>query len=141
MFEFSERSRCNLETCDDYLQALFNEVLIHHDCTILCGERGEEAQNEAFHIKSSTKQWPDSKHNITKVERVLGKKSQAVDVSPYPIDWKNKKRFYYFAGLVEGLAIRMGIDIIWGGDWDGDNDLDDQDLMDLVHFELELRKD
>lgn len=127
----------NLATCDAVLQVLFNEVIKHIDCSILVGERGEEAQNEAYDEDASTKRWPDSKHNLTKEEKEAGKKSQAVDVAPYPIDWENKKRFYYFAGFVKGLAIRMGIPIRFGGDWDGDNDLDDQKLMDLVHFELE----
>ena len=31
---------------------------------------------------------------------------------------------------------QMGIDLIWGGDWDGDTDLKDNAFDDLVHFEL-----
>jgi peptidoglycan L-alanyl-D-glutamate endopeptidase CwlK len=60
----------------------------------------------------------------------------AVDLAPYPIDWKNTKRFYHFAGIVLGVATEMGIRIRWGGDWDMDDDLDDQSFMDLVHFEI-----
>lgn len=70
----------------------------------------------------------DSKH--------LALPSRAVDVAPYPINWGDKKRFYHFAGYVQGLAAQLGISLRWGGDWDGDNDLNDQTFFDLVHFEL-----
>ena len=135
-YEFGERSRKNLDTCKLPLQWLFDEVINHIDCSILIGERGEEAQEEAFHRGASTKHWPESNHNLNKEEKASGKKVCALDAAPYPIDWENKKRFYYFAGIVKGISIRMGINIRWGGDWDEDNDLDDQTLMDLVHFEL-----
>ena len=62
--------------------------------------------------------------------------SRAVDVAPYPIDWSDRERFTYFAGFVKGIASQMGIDIIWGGDWDNDTDLKDNGFDDLVHFEL-----
>ena len=38
-----------------------------------------------------------------------------------------------------GIASQMGIDIIWGGDWDGDTDLKDNAFDDLVHFELKKK--
>ncbi len=60
----------------------------------------------------------------------------AVDIAPYPIDWKDHKRFYYLAGIVKGVASQMGIKVRWGGDWDSDNDLNDQSFMDLGHFEI-----
>lgn len=63
---------------------------------------------------------------------------------PYPIDWKNTKRFYFFGGMVKSVFTEMQLNgripmqyqLIFGGDWDNDNDLDDQKFMDLVHFEL-----
>ena len=45
-------------------------------------------------------------------------------------------RFYNFAGTVQGVAKMLNIKIRWGGDWDSDNDLKDQTLYDLPHFEL-----
>ena len=62
--------------------------------------------------------------------------SLAIDAAPSPIDWNDRERFFYFAGVVKGVAEEMGIKIRWGGDWDGDNDFDDQTFDDLVHFEL-----
>ena len=73
-------------------------------------------------------QYPNGKHNQ--------KPSLAIDVSPYPINWRDTKRFYYFAGVVKAAAYSLGLNIRWGGDWDSDNDFNDQTFMDLVHFEL-----
>jgi peptidoglycan L-alanyl-D-glutamate endopeptidase CwlK len=128
MPHFSERSLKKLETCDPELRCLFKEVIQHFDCSILCGHRGREEQDEAYHSKRSKKPWPESKHNRFP--------SIAIDAAPYPIDWKDKERFYYFAGVVKGIALKMGIDIRWGGDWDSDTEVDDQDFNDLPHFEL-----
>jgi hypothetical protein len=60
----------------------------------------------------------------------------AVDVAPYPVDWNDKERFYYFAGFVKGVASSLGISIRWGGDWNSDNNLKNQTFFDLPHFEL-----
>ena len=128
MYSFSDRSRKKLSTCHPQLQGLFNEIIKHHDCSILCGHRSEEDQNDAFSKNLSKLEYPNSKHN-----RLA---SRAVDVVPYPIDWNDRERFVYFAGLVKGVAIQMGIGIRWNGDWDSDNDLKDQNFMDLPHFEL-----
>lgn len=125
---YSEKSKERLATCDERLQYLFNEVIEHYDCTIIIGHRTEAEQNEAYRTGASTKQFPNSRHNTSP--------SLAVDVAPCPIDWKDTIRFYHFGGFVKGVAVRLGIPLRWGGDWDGDTDLHDQTLMDLVHFEI-----
>lgn len=127
-YPFSRNSADKLATCHLELQDVFNEVANICDCTILVGHRGREAQQEAFRTKLSQIDWPNSYHN--------SEPSHGVDVAPYPIDWADTKRFYHFAGIARGVAARMGIEIWWGGDWDGDMDLNDQKFMDLVHFEL-----
>ena len=128
MNTFSGKSKENLITAHPDLQILFNEVIKDFDCTILCGHRGQAEQDEAFRIKASKVKWPYSKHNLIP--------SMAVDVTPYPLEWKDEKRMYYFAGFVKEKAKELGIDIRWGGDWDSDTEVDDQDFNDLPHFEL-----
>ena len=128
MAKFGTLSEKHLRTCDPRLQILFREVVQTYDCTILVGHRGQEDQDKAVREGNSKVSWPNGRHN--------SKPSMAVDVAPHPIDWKNAKRFYHFAGYVQGKASEMGIKLRWGGDWDRDFDLDDQDFMDLVHFEL-----
>ena len=128
MYKFGTRSTKNLSEAHPDLQALFNEVIKHYDCTVIEGYRGEDEQNKACHAGASKLKFPQSKHNKTP--------SLAVDVCPYPIDWKDKDRFYHFVGFVKGVASQMGINIRCGADWDGDNDFKDQSFHDLPHFEL-----
>ena len=128
MNQFSRQSQEKLLECNPDLQELFTHVLQAHDCTIMEGFRGQEKQDEYYRTGKSKVKYPEGKHNR--------KPSMAIDVSPYPINWRDTKRFYYFAGIVKGIAASLNINIRWGGDWDSDNDLNDQSFMDLVHFEL-----
>lgn len=132
MPKFSQRSLSRLETCHEDMQKLFKEVVKHFDCTIIEGRRGKEAQDEYFRTGKSKLKWPNSKHNAQTPDL-----SRAVDVAPYPIDWKDKERFYYFAGVVKGIATQMDIPLRWGGDWDQDTQVHDQTFFDLPHFELD----
>ena len=128
MPKFSKRSEDRLMTCDPQLILLFNRVIKDIDCTILCGHREKREQQKAYNEKKSKVQYPNSKHNKYP--------SLAVDVAPYPIDWEDLKRFYYFAGYVKGVAQTSGIKIRVGADWDGDFHWKDQNFHDLPHFEL-----
>jgi peptidoglycan L-alanyl-D-glutamate endopeptidase CwlK len=128
MPQFSSQSLERLRTCHTSLQKVFNEVIKHVDCTILCGYRSEAEQQEAFRTGKSKVVFPNSKHNTNP--------SLAIDACPYPVDWNDTKRFYYFAGLVMGIAKNLGIELRYGGDWDSDFDLKDQNFFDLPHFEM-----
>jgi len=128
MNNFSERSLKALNTAHPDLQKLFNEVIKVIDCTVIYGHRGKIEQEDMVAKGYSKLYYPDSKHN--------GKPSQAVDAVPYPIDWNNRERFVFFAGIVKGIASQLNINIRWGGDWDSNNDLHDQTWMDLPHYEL-----
>lgn len=133
-YKFSETSKKHLSEAHIDLQILFHEVIKFIDCSVLVGYRNEVDQNLFFGTGKSEKRYPESKHN--KIP------SMAVDVAPYPINWDDLKRFYYFGGVVKGIAKMLlekkyiSHEIRWGGDWDGDNDLNDQNFNDLVHFEL-----
>ena len=128
MPRFSSKSKSKLDTCDKRLVKLFKEVVKKYDCTIIEGYRGKERQNEAYRKGNSKVKYPNGKHNQNP--------SIAVDVAPYPIDWTDRDRFHYFGGFVLGTARQMGLDVIWGGDWDNDTKTKDNSFDDLVHFEL-----
>ena len=131
MPRFGRKSRKNLETCDERLQKVFNEVVKTYDCTVTCGYRGEEDQNKAFEDGRSKVKYPKGKHNSNP--------SIAVDVYPYPINMKNLDRMIHFAGFVIGTAKSMGIDLTWGRDWYSDWLLSDRNkttFKDYPHFEL-----
>ncbi len=127
-FYFGTRSKKNLAEAHIDLQRLFNEVIKEIDCTVIEGHRPKAEQDRAYRAGNSKLRWPRSKHNK--------KPSFAVDVVPYPIDWRDTKRFYEFGKIVIRIAREMNIKIRWGGDWDGDGDYKDQSFNDLVHFEI-----
>ena len=128
MPSFSHSSWEKLGTCHEDLQRVFIEVVKTFDCTILEGKRSLERQRRLF-ARGKTKTM-NSKH--------LREPSQAVDVAPYPIDWYDLERFYFFGGYVLGVAQSMGIMLRYGGDWDQDWEVIDETWKDLPHFELVL---
>jgi peptidoglycan L-alanyl-D-glutamate endopeptidase CwlK len=124
------------------LRRIFNRVVPLFDCSIICGFRSEQAQNAAFLKNRSKVKWPNSNHN--KVP------SMALDAAPYDrtlsaVNWADTARFYYMAGIVKAVASQLlaegkiSHDLRWGGDWNGNishANSQDQDFMDLAHFEL-----
>jgi len=128
MPKFGSRSRKNLSTCHEDLQDLFNEVIKHVDCSVICGHRNKQEQNEAFEKKRTKVKYPNGRHNA--------KPSMAADVVPYPIDWDDRERFHLFAGFVLGVAQSMEINIRWGGDWNKNFEVDDNNFDDFPHFEI-----
>jgi peptidoglycan L-alanyl-D-glutamate endopeptidase CwlK len=128
MPKFGRKSKENLATCDEKLQKVFNEVIKHVDCSVLEGHRSEERQEKLFKEGKTKVHYPNGRHNASP--------SRAVDVVPYPIDWNDRERFHLFAGVVIGLARGMGISLRWGGDWNMNFEVDDNQFDDFPHFEL-----
>ncbi len=128
MPKFSTQSLHHLNSCDIRLQWIFNKIISIVDCTIIGGHRDEVRQELLFEDGATRLHYPKSSHNATP--------SLAVDVAPYPIDWSDEFRFWWFGGYVLATADVLGFPLRWGGDWDGDFDFKDQTLVDLVHFEL-----
>ena len=131
MAEFGTKSRLKLDTCDERLQNILNEVVEVYDCSILEGHRSIERQAELF--ASGRSKVKLGKHNAYP--------SLAVDVAPYPVDWMDRERFISFGAFLKGVAHEKGIKIRWGADWDSDWDFKDQHFDDLVHFELVIEEE
>ncbi len=128
MPEFSEKSKRILATCHPKLIALCNTAIMKVDFSIISGHREKEEQNQLFKDGKSHLTFPHSKHNKTP--------SMAVDLAPFPIDWEDTGRFKLLAGYLLGIAVALEIDITWGGDWNGDFDMENQRFHDLPHIEL-----
>lgn len=136
MPQFGKRSKQRLKGVDARLVNVLNEVVKYFDITVIEGVRSQKRQNELVaQGKSKTK---FSKH-ITGL---------AVDIAPYPIDWKARDDFHYLGGFVLGIATQMGVNVRWGGDWSSpslDKDVisgkekrttKDNNFDDMVHFEI-----
>jgi len=128
MYKFGKRSRARLKGIDSRLVNVLNELIKVMDVTIIEGVRSAETQNKYFKDGKSKLDGVNKKSN-----HQLGK---AVDLAPYPINWKESNRFYYMGGMVRGIAKQLNLKIRWGGDWDSDGETKDQTFMDLVHIEI-----
>jgi hypothetical protein len=135
MPSFGTASREQLDTVCPELVKVMEIVVKEYDISILEGRRSWARQAELLRQNKSKVGPGESKHNPP-TEGDDTWLSLAVDVAPYPIDWKDAKRFIYMAGLVIGIGRTLGFDIRWGGNWDQDQIiLDDQNFDDLPHFE------
>lgn len=135
MFPLTEIEKSRLATCEEDIQKVVGKVIEKWNINIIFGHRGKEDQDKAIAEGKTKLQWPNSKHNTTP--------SKAIDMCPVEvvgkrenIDWKDRERFSLFAGYVLGIAEAMGVGIRWGGDWDQDTEVKDNNFDDLVHFEL-----
>ena len=128
MPRFGTSSKKNLSSCDMRLQRLFEAVVKDFDCSVICGHRNKAEQRRAYQEGKSKLDWPRSNHNTFP--------SVAVDVVPYPVDWNDTRAFYFLAGMIKAKAKEMGLNVRWGGDWDGDGFFKDQTFHDLPHWEL-----
>ena len=128
MYKFGPRSRREMTNIHPDLKKVLNEVIKHVDCSVIEGHRSAERQNKLFEEGKTKVKYPNGRHNSNP--------SRAVDVVPYPIDWDDRERFHLFAGFVIGIAKSMEINLRWGGDWNMNFEVDDNNFDDFPHFEL-----
>ena len=130
MPRFGKRSRKRLKGVDDNLVKVLEKVVKYFDITIIEGLRSQERQEQLL---------ADGKTKVKFGKHCDGK---AVDIAPYPIDWRARDDFHYLGGFVLGIAASMGINIRWGGDWSSSSlkeearTTKDNNFDDLVHFEI-----
>ena len=130
---FSKKSGDILLTCCHEIQLICNKAIPIYDFTVIWGIRAQEEQDRLFHQGLSTKQYPDSKHNVIPPQEL----SDAVDIAPYPVNWKDLYRFIFLAGIMFSIAKQENINLRWGGNWDMDTEIiSDQTFQDLCHYEI-----
>lgn len=154
MNQYSEASKANLVGVHPDLILLFATVLPDMDHSIVSGVRTLEEQKEKFDQGLSKLIGLQSKHVISP-QRPLG---MALDVGPYDhtinaIPWPHKHdtlavrfrkvgQFYFFAGWVLKTAQillaegKMTHKVRYGGDWNQNTSLLDNNFDDIGHFEL-----
>lgn len=141
-FNFGQRSLDRIETVSIDLELVLREALMisPFDFTVVCGARGQEAQESAFENGTSKTQWPDSKHNVADSDgNEIAGRCNAVDVAPWingSIPWSDEGSFYVLAGVMMAASNIMNVPIRYGGDWSGEGLTEDQTFHDLGHYEL-----
>jgi len=121
------RSRKVLTECHPVFTLICEDLIQHIDFALIEGHRGEEAQELAFSKGLSHLHFDHSKHNK--------KPSDAIHAVPYPIDWEDRERFTFLAGMFIVTGRKYNAIIRWGGDWDQDGELRNNNFDDLAHFE------
>ena len=122
-----KRSNQVLDECHPIFRPICEDLIQHIDFALIEGYRGREAQELAYSKGLSNLHFGKSKHNV--------KPSNAIHAAPYPIDWDNRERFMFLAGQVIATGRNFGAIIRWGGDWNQDGDLRNNNFDDLCHFE------
>lgn len=129
---WSGRSLVVYVTLDPRLQQWVTRVRDEvSDITLLDGYRSRERQQRMYDAGLSKLKPGKSKHNI--------RPAQAVDFQPYPRPISNEKLWAalgYIVGRGMGIADDLGFQLRWGGDWDRDGELTDQEFDDGFHVEL-----
>lgn len=140
-------SAANRDECHAVLKNVLDSYIkiVPFDCSIICGWRSKEIQNELFKIGRSKVEWPNSKHNKTDLDG--NPESWAVDMIPYrlngqtDIPWKDPMPWAVMHGAMCSAATlnnikAKGFTLRWGGDWDSDWTWKDQSFHDRGHWEL-----
>jgi len=140
MAYFGKKSQERLDTCHKDMKVICTKVIKTFDFSILEGTRSLKQQQEYFRSGRS------KLDGVNKKSKHQSFPSLAVDIAPYPIDFKNnskaRARFYLLAGYMfqaSEMLFEAGITthkLRWGGDWDADKEFHDQSFDDLPHFEL-----
>jgi peptidoglycan LD-endopeptidase CwlK len=132
----SERSQQVRRELTSSLGAVVDSAIQHIDFQLIDGARTLQRQQALYRSGMSTLDGANkrSKHQISKLQP----KARAFDFLPYPLpdnDWDNRPLFSIYAGFFIGIGWTKGIELTWGGDWDGDFLWRDQTFHDFPHLE------
>jgi len=117
----NETSLKKLSTCHPDLQGLAKAVNEVYPIQVICGERNEADQDDAFKRGVSKKKFPESKHNINKEKGRYN--SHALDAVPDPdknpktLDWKDLEAFALMCEVFAQKADELGVKIRQGKDF------------------------
>lgn len=134
MRTWGEKSQAVVDTLDDQLEIVVTRIRDEVcDVSLLEGHRDQAKQNEYYYgdPQRSKLPWPEGKHNAYP--------SLAVDLQPYPRPQCTqvlRETLAYIAGAAVAIGREEGVTIRWGGDWDRDTQLGDQNFDDFFHLEI-----
>ena len=130
----SSRSKRVLSELSPGLVAVNESAIKHIDYSLICGARTTSEQQKLF---ADGKSKLDGIIKISKHQIYPGRlKAKAQDFIPAPFTtWDDRPLFTAYAYFIIGIGYEKGIELRWGGDWDGDFRWTDQTFHDLPHLE------
>lgn len=136
MPKFSQRSILTLEQADERLQKICNEAIKEIDFVVSYSYRTSEEQFSLYKKgrRLESGKWVKVGKTVTDKDGKFNKSyhnylpSYAVDLVPFPVDWKDIDRFKELGAVIKKVAEKLGIEIEWGGDW--------KTFKDYPHFQI-----
>ncbi len=137
-YKLGPASRKKLEGLHPNLVAVVTRAIevTTQDFTVLCGVR-TLAEQKKLYAQGRTKPgdivtWTLNSRHLPAADGL----GRAVDLAPYPIDWKTLSKFDAIATAMMQASKELGIPIRWGADWDQDGIARERGETDSPHFEL-----
>ena len=127
MFKFGKKSldKINNAKFHPKLRLLLVEAIKTSPLDFTVIETVRTIEQQRIYVAKGTSKTMKSRHIPSTNKSGL---CEAVDIAPYPIDWKNTARFKQLAEHIKKTAKALNINIVWGGDW--------KTLIDMPHYEL-----
>jgi len=153
-YHLGRTSKSRLDTCHPLLINVVEVAIVYSpmDFTVVCGYRGEVAQNSAYANGNSTKRFPQSMHNHLSDEQDMAEGyadalgiplSLAVDVAPWiggRLRWDRPWESRWLNGFILGIGIPLvaahSFYLRSGVDWDMDGDQKEHKFQDSPHIEI-----
>lgn len=107
------------------LKLLLNEAIKTSPIDFTVIETVRTLQQQKINVAKGVSKTLKSKHIPSNNKSGL---CEAVDIAPYPIDWKDIKRFIQLSQHIKNIAKKLNISIEYGGDW--------KTLKDYPHYQL-----
>ena len=127
MYKFGTKSLklLNSPKLHPKLRLLLNEAIKTSPIDFTIIETVRTIEQQRIYVAKGTSKTMKSRHIPSTNKSGL---CEAVDIAPYPIDWKNINRFIILSQHIKNIAKKLNISITWGGDF--------KTFFDAPHYEL-----
>ena len=137
-FKLGKQSTQKLQGVHPALVLVVNRAiaLSSQDFMVTCGLRTEDEQSRLYAqgrtIPGPIVTWTMQSRHMPDRDGL----GRAVDLTPFPVDWKTPSKFDAIAKSMFAASKELGIPIRWGADWDKDGNPREKGESDSPHFEL-----
>lgn len=127
MFSFSKKSleKLNNPKVHPKIRELFLEAIKNSPIDFTVIETVRTLEQQKLNVAKGVSKTLKSRHIPDTNKSGL---CEAIDIAPYPINWKDIERFKLLSKYIKQTANTLGIPITWGGDW--------KSFKDYPHYEL-----
>ena len=127
MFKFGTKSLRLINNAKFHpkLKLLLTEAIKTSPIDFTVIETVRKIEQQKIYVAKGTSKTMKSKHIPSVNKSGL---CEAFDIAPYPINWKDIKKFIQLSQHIKAVAKHLGISIEYGGDW--------KTLKDFPHYQI-----